>query len=375
MFPITSGHIHLPSVTEISGFSADDAIPGESATIVTRDILTSESDSFFAIVDHSFGLFFGTSCLPQLVSNFLVVVHADNSADAYVNDFTVAVELRTKQDVAAMTPFGKKAVADIQNIRFDGIKIESSDQMFVCLKSGWRFLLAYDLGRDCDIARMGRELARVYRYLLFREEYSILENGPLFNTLIDHGWFPFTEMIGSDFKKLETAYRYLDELEKYSAYMKDILSAFDKSRLEQLMGYWWRYEIFAQKKDLLLEAVDAFLNGRPISCIKILYSEIEGILRILYHKELGRRPSFENLQEYLKVKALEKYKDPSSLGFPGMFAEYLSKTIFATFDLESGQIPLSRHSAEHGVAAPALYDQERALQALLILDQIRFYLF
>lgn len=375
MFPATSGHFRLDKVPELSGFSAEDSVSGETATIVTRDVMTSESDNFFSIIEHVFGMFLGKLALPQHVSNFVVVVHADLTAEVYINDFMVAVEMRTKLDVAAMTPFGKKAIADIQNIRFDPIKIDSSDQVFILLKAGWRFLLAYDLTRHCDMTANGKQIARVYRYLLFRDEYSVLENGPLFDSLMKDGWFPFTEMLSSDYKKLETAYRYKDDVGKYTAYMNDILSAFDKVRLDSLMSYWWRYEAFADKKELLSEAVDAFLAGKHISCIKILYSEIEGIVRLLYHKEIGKKPSFGDLQGFIKEKATARYTDPTSLGFPLTFIEYLDKSIFAGFDLESGEVTLSRHSAEHGVAGAELYDRERALQAILTLDQIRFYLF
>ena len=56
------------------------------------------------------------------------------------------------------------------------------------------------------------------------------------------------------------------------------------------------------------------------------------------------------------------------------FSSYLVENIFKEFDPETGEVDLSRHSALHGVALGEDYKPERALQALLTLDQIYFYL-
>ena len=50
------------------------------------------------------------------------------------------------------------------------------------------------------------------------------------------------------------------------------------------------------------------------------------------------------------------------------------ENIFKEFDPETGEVDLSRHSALHGVALGEDYKPERALQALLTLEQIYFYL-
>ena len=56
------------------------------------------------------------------------------------------------------------------------------------------------------------------------------------------------------------------------------------------------------------------------------------------------------------------------------FTNYLKNFLFKNFDLESGKIDLSRHSLAHGVAKEEDYTRVRALQMILILDQIYFYL-
>ncbi len=76
--------------------------------------------------------------------------------------------------------------------------------------------------------------------------------------------------------------------------------------------------------------------------------------------------------------ALEKGKIKTgsefSLFFPRAFFEYLKESVFPNFDLEQGDISLSRHTSSHGIAKAEDYTKVRALQMILILDQIYFYI-
>ena len=60
--------------------------------------------------------------------------------------------------------------------------------------------------------------------------------------------------------------------------------------------------------------------------------------------------------------------------FPEYFYEFLDKDIFQKFDLSTGKIDLGRHSLAHGYAKQEDFTKVRALQALLVLNQIFFYL-
>jgi hypothetical protein len=63
------------------------------------------------------------------------------------------------------------------------------------------------------------------------------------------------------------------------------------------------------------------------------------------------------------------------LGFPTIIYDYLNITIFNNFNpLLNGKIDLSRHSTSHGVANAEDYTKIKALQAILTLDQLYFYL-
>lgn len=126
----------------------------------------------------------------------------------------------------------------------------------------------------------------------------------------------------------------------------------------------------------MISGIDAYLMntaGGFITSIKTLYSEIEGIVRINYLKEIGANPSFSQLINYVEGKASVKFGSYNSLGFPGIFYEYLKEVVFRSFDLKQGIVNLSRHSTSHGVAKSTDYTKAKAFEAILVLDQIYFY--
>jgi hypothetical protein len=80
-----------------------------------------------------------------------------------------------------------------------------------------------------------------------------------------------------------------------------------------------------------------------------------------------------HLMAHIVEKAKGKPGSDDSLLFPLPFLKYLQDVVFANFNVEAGDVDMSRNTSSHGVAAPAQYTKERALQLILILDQIYFY--
>ena len=62
------------------------------------------------------------------------------------------------------------------------------------------------------------------------------------------------------------------------------------------------------------------------------------------------------------------------LFLPDDFDVYLWEFYFSSFELERGDINLSRHSLAHGVAKESEFNKIKAFQAILIMDQISFYI-
>ncbi len=124
--------------------------------------------------------------------------------------------------------------------------------------------------------------------------------------------------------------------------------------------------------------INAFLRGDNdgyINCINTLLPQVEGIIRLQYFADTGKgRVKGKKLLSYLIEKGKGKSGSSESLFLPLHFFKYLNDVVFSDFDLEAGQVDLSRHSSSHGVAKAGAYTKIKALQTILVLDQIYFYI-
>ena len=93
-----------------------------------------------------------------------------------------------------------------------------------------------------------------------------------------------------------------------------------------------------------------------------------------YFKEHNKKPSFPQLKDYITNKAKKKFSSEGSLGFPDYFYDYLDKCVFEKFDWKTGTINLARHTVAHGYAKQEDFTRVKALQSILILNQLYFYL-
>ena len=105
-------------------------------------------------------------------------------------------------------------------------------------------------------------------------------------------------------------------------------------------------------------------------------SEIEGIIRLHYFQETGKGKGVHipDLINHIFDQGKTKTGSETSLFFPRDFLHYLKEAIFPQFDLETGNVTLSRHTSSHGVARAEDYNKTRAVQMVLILDQVYFYI-
>jgi hypothetical protein len=207
---------------------------------------------------------------------------------------------------------------------------------------------------------------------MFFDEYAAHERGST-TGLWEDGWFPFMHLLGGEYRLL--ADYYADPNGRRFA--EEFISKFTPERLTALSDGWWSNPLFDAKKQIILAGIDNFALGTQrgaIACLKVLYSEIEGLIRLACCRERKvAHPTFPDLLKYIDEKCAERF-DAGSLGFPEAFYRYLKEQVFKNFDLATNDVPLSRHSSLHGVADVATYSRARALQAILTLDQLYFYL-
>jgi hypothetical protein len=371
-------HVHLEKVQPMAGFAAADMPPETFGWILTRAFVCSDDPEFYLYCDQISKMFLNRYFIDR-INQFLVVIHIDLSADVYVNDFPMQIKILAKRDVKAGEPIRYNDIADIAELRFAGIGIKENDSIIFCFKKGWKFGLFFDFNPAdrksiIDIKCLSHDLGSYYRYLTFQELYSVLENKPLFEPMFADGWFPFIQLLGGDFEELAKCYEHkLD----FPSNVDSFLGRFDKDRVRTFVDRWWRNQLFEHKRGILEAGIDAYLSGTQagyINCVKTLYSEIEGIIRMRYVAEKGEDPNFAQLMEYVKEKAQGKFGLRKSLGFSEEFYRYLKEIVFRDFDLTTGQVDLSRHSVSHGVAEQIKYTRTKAIQAVLTIDQMYFYL-
>lgn len=348
--------------------------------MLSRAALTSDEPEFHIFIEQLQSMFFTSEklvVLPDGVVQFIALVHADLSVDVFFNDFAVEAEILARRSINAGELVSHADIADIRRLRFPGIAITSTDKVIYCFKTGWRFGLVFDLDRShkLDLDAFQVSCGALHRYLSFQHVYATIESGPKAQQMLADGWFPFLELLPRDFRRLESAYQ-ADSIQ--DALVDDIIRSFTTERINAMVGRWWSNAAFADKKPLLQAGVDAFLLDTPsgfIQCIKTLYPEIEGLVRSLYFSETGKgHATTKELLQYVRDKGRIKSGSEVSLLLPTYFFTYLTEVLFAGFDLSTGKVDMSRHSSSHGVAKPADYTKARALQAILALDQIYFYL-
>jgi len=369
--------IHFDNVENFIGFVIETAKEGEMVKVQTRVSLVSDSPLFYTYIDQISGIFLKTVLVGH-VFQFLVLIHENLSADLYLNDLPVKVLMMTKRDLKKGEVITTGDIADIQQLSFEGINIKDTDKVIYCFKVGWKFGLFFDLNREdpLNIPAMEGELGALYRYLSFQYVYDVLESKPHFDMLLKDGWFPFIEILASEFKELSEAYKNLPDPQKK---IQEIVAKFNEERIERIVNKWWKKEVFLDKKAILESGIQCYLDDDSkgfIGCIKILLTEIEGIIRLHYFKETGKGKDVHipDLINHVFDKGKTKTGSEASLFFPRDFLYYLKEAIFPKFDLEKGDIALSRHTSSHGVAKVEDYSKMRAIQMILILDQLYFYI-
>ena len=382
-------HVHLEKVTPVDGFIKDFTSDGQVEVAVSGGLI-SDTPEFYKLMEGLTKIYFTSAEFLEKIQrsvdsmhHFLILVHSDLSADIYVNDFQIAATVRLKRDVENFEVgalIWHSDIADVHELDFPDIDIQDTDSVICCLKVGWKFLLYFNFvhsGRRTDLASMQTDLGRLHRYLRFQDVYHTLESENSFENMVVDGWFPFVEILGKDYEELAAAYQ--NERSAPDNTVRTLLDSFDESRIKGMTEKWWRNHLFREKRKFLQAGIEAFLRRTEsdyISCIKNLYTEMEGILRFHYFQDTGEGSEIgqKQLIPHLIETGKRTAKSDDSLIFPEQFLKYLTNRVFGNFNLETGSVELSRHSSSHGVAPAEDYTEAKALQALLILDQIYFFL-
>lgn len=380
---VIAGNLGTPirlSNVELDGFAAEAARPGETIKIWTRLSITSDEPSFHKMagglaraIQH-YSALAGTPIDLQRAATVLLVIKRDKSAELWVDTAAVAIKVMAKRDFEAGSPVLESDIVDIAEMAFPCVRFEKEDKVVVLFRQDWRFGLFFDFNsrRDFSKTDMNRSLGALLRNLKYRHIFDTIDNQDVLARLTETGWFPFAEIITSEFPAIAQACEAGFDLTDIEA---SVLASFDRPRLDRMLKRWLSRPALASREPVLRSAVRSFVADDPVAVMKTVLTEREGVLREAYQAIHGTGAKLDALLEFAVASAERKAGSPTSLLLPASFAKYLRERPFAHFDPTVGLgHASSRHAVGHGMAAPATYTKVGALQVLLTLDQLAFSL-
>lgn len=358
---------------QLDGIAAGAAEKDSAGPIFRKGFMMSLQSNFVTLANNLMRPF---SISRDSINKVLIIIKNDNTAKIY-SIFPLSIQVRAKKDIKTPTFVTKDDVFDISALEFKDeifeINIEEDDKIIYLFRVDWKFGLYFDFTKKLNVDNLKKELANCYQRLFYYNLYAFVENKSYFNNVIEDGWFPFIQLIGNDFNQI---IRYYEDGKEHNFQIDDLINKFTQERINSFTQYWWKNKTFLDKKEIIDAGIKSFLQNDKsgfITCLHTLYPQIEGIVGLMFFKDHKKKLSSKKLIEYIKDKSKSKFSTVSSTGFPNEFCEYLTKTVFENFDISTGKLDLSRHTTAHGYADSDDFNKAKALQAILILDQIHFY--
>ena len=372
--------LRFKNVEQLAGVTAEAATAGQQIKVWTRLALTSDAPLFHKLIENldrvvqHMAQKAGTVVNLRRANLALLIVKSDNTAELWVDTAAVALQCRTKRTVTAGSVIWEDDIADVTGMGFPCVRIGEEDKVLCLFREAWSFGLAFDFNPNgkLDLDWLSSTLGTLYRTLHYRHQYEAVNTPAIFDPLQAAGWFPFVEIITSEFRDLA---RCAEAGIGMAESEKKIVAAFNAARIAHLLERWSAKPHFAARIVLLKEAVDAFLAQKPASTIKIILTEIEGVLNDAYKAAHdGQGAKLKKLLAFAQTSAEQRAGGPETLFFPAAFGRYLAERTFANFDpVSRAGTAGSRHAVGHGAATQESYTMPRALQAILTLDQLAFY--
>lgn len=368
------------NVEPLAGFAAEAAKGGQKIKVWTKLALSSDEPLFHRLVENLANFLkhmaqqAGIGINLRRADTVLLVLKPNATAELWLDTAAVSIRCAVKRAIAAGTAVFEHDIADVTGMSFPCVTFGATDKVLCLFREGWRFGFAFDMNPDgkLDIERFTTTLGTLYRELHYKHLYDAISEQAVFDKLLAAGWFPFVEIITAEFRDLlhhcEAGFNVGEVEEK-------IIAKFDDARMQRILERWIAKPHFAAKADLLNAAIKAFRNKEPVAVIKILLTEIEGIIDNAYRAvHGGQGTKLKDLLSFAEASAERKAGGSNTLLFPKAFGRYLRENTFANFDpIAQTGTAVSRHAVGHGAASQDSYTMPRALQAVLTLDQLAFY--
>lgn len=310
----------------------------------------------------------------ESANSILLRVRVDRSAQLWVDAAATSLDAVTKRPIGAGQPVFAADIADVTGVRFPAVDFEATDGVLYLFRKNWRFGLYYDFRLDgtLDVDEMSRHIGAIYRNLAFRHLYDTVADVAAMDALRQAGWFPFIDIAGGAFDTLANAFRTGIGIAAAEAGVAD---QYNNARMDRLAERWLAHPVLGERRLVLGSALEAFRRGDYVSTVKTVLTEIEGILNEAHRQAFGSGAKLAKLLKFVGSAGEMKAGAPDTLLFPQSFRDFLTRNTFAHSDTRTpGGAAGSRHPVSHGAAGEDAYTRVRALQAVLTLDQLVFFL-
>ena len=250
---------HLDNSGSIMGFATETKINEGICKVLTRATFTSDEQEFYNYTDQLSDIFLtANNIIIDTINRFLILIHKDFSADIYLNEFKKEMEICPKCNVEKGQLIQKNDILDIRRIRFPEIEILETDKMVYCFKVGWKFGLFFDLAGDglMDLDKAYLDIGKLERKLLYCHLYKMLDSQNMLEEMQNDGWFPFVEIMNTEFKDLMGIYK--DKI-GFEERIDNIVSRFDKERIESITDKWWNNEYYFNKQSIIKAGINSYL--------------------------------------------------------------------------------------------------------------------
>lgn len=365
------------------GYVLEPALGGESVHVRSKEFTTSEDGNDFisrleGVSDCYHAAFEATGIPRARVESFLGIVTPSKQATVYLNELELVSNVRVKglgpDGIKAGEPVYMDHIADVEALElFDTegkpVMVPADCGFSLVLSVGWRKGLFFDYSVFGPHAKprtdnLPRLFGHLFARLLFQEVYSVTD--AQWERLFNWGWFPFVGLKHVDRKSLLSWANYDRE-------PRPVLEGIARNFVAGLgdrLAVWERYEYLKQRMPFLTRARERLEAQDYLSCVNLVYPQIEGVMRSLFVAET----TDGSPQQGTMVSNLVENQFADSVLLPNRFEAYLKKVYFRAFDERGGSFPLSRHTVSHGVSEVGDYDFLRAAIGFLVLDQLVHYL-
>ncbi len=368
--------IQLPDSPPI-GFVTRDSRKGERVEIATRAFVSSEdADLLVELLEHIEKILISRRdsrilVNPSSIDHFLIVVPPTGPCTVYINELGLEFQARARKPIEAGQVVGTDDIMDVRALRLRGVDLSAEHGIIFLFSVRWRKGLFVDLSplsppnapRDYDLeATLGRHFA----YLVWQDRYRLTQKQ--WSEILRQRWYPFVGLDDRLLRQMITHARNQWEIDELLPRITDHLN----KHLDGALARWACHDVFSEHIEILNRAAERYRESDFVSVVSILFPRIEGIMRSL-HRRIGSTRRYSSSGLIQDVIEADESRPSWSLLFPDRFQTFLSDVFFENF--KPGSEPdTSRHTVAHGEAAVSFFSEKAAAVAVLIVDQLSYFL-